>query len=146
SRRWSSRWATFLCTSHNRSCSHMSGPMINLLTAAPEMFLAIAICVVLLVDVFLPQARRHITYTLAILAVIGTASFSAYFGVGEESTAFGGSFVSDPPGTMLKMFTYLIVAVVFLYSRDYLIRAGLFSGEFFVLGLFGLLGIMVMIS
>ena len=39
-----------------------------------------------------------------------------------------------------------MVALVFLYSRDYLVRAGLFKGEFFILGLFGLLGVMVMIS
>ena len=39
-----------------------------------------------------------------------------------------------------------MVAICFLYSRDYLERAGLLRGEFFVLGLFGLLGIMVIIS
>ena len=49
-------------------------------------------------------------------------------------------------GNVLKVFAYLVVAIVFLYSRDYLVRAGLFKGEFFVLGLFGLLGVMVMIS
>jgi NADH-quinone oxidoreductase subunit N len=38
------------------------------------------------------------------------------------------------------------VGIAFLYSREYLEREGLLKGEFFVLGLFGLLGIMVMIS
>ena len=38
------------------------------------------------------------------------------------------------------MTTYVIVALVFLYSRDYLISSRLFKGEFFILGLFGLLG------
>ena len=33
-----------------------------------------------------------------------------------------------------------------LYSRDYLEREGLLKGEYFILGLFALLGIMVMIS
>src|SRR3970282_652097 len=44
------------------------------------------------------------------------------------------------------MFAYIVVGIVFLYSRDYLERSGLMKGEFFVLGLFGLLGIMIMIS
>jgi NADH-quinone oxidoreductase subunit N len=61
-------------------------------------------------------------------------------------TAFSGSFVLDPASAIMKAFACLIVGIVFLYSRDYLIRAGLFKGEFFVLALFGLLGIMVMLS
>src|SRR5690606_17261740 len=51
-----------------------------------------------------------------------------------------------PAGDVLKMFSYLIVALVFLYSRDYLEENGLFKGEFFILGLFGLLGVMILIS
>jgi len=35
---------------------------------------------------------------------------------------------------------------VFLYSRDYLKERGLFKGEFYVLGLFAVLGMMVMVS
>jgi NADH-quinone oxidoreductase subunit N len=120
--------------------------MSNASAAAPEIFLTAAICAVLVVDVFLSPQRRLWTYTLAMLALIGTAACSAYFVFDQTVLAFDGSFVLDPASTALKMFAYLIVGIVFLYSRDYLIRSGLFSGEFFVLGLFGLLGIMVMIS
>ncbi len=120
--------------------------MPNLSLAAPEIFLATAICVVLLVDVFLRQEQRHITYTLSMLALVGSAAFSAWFAVDQSATTFSESYVADPAGNALKMFAYLIVAIVFLYSRDYLKATGLYKGEFFVLGLFGLLGIMVMIS
>ena len=41
---------------------------------------------------------------------------------------------------------YGAVAVVFLYSFGYLQVRRLLKGEFFVLGLFALLGIMVLIS
>jgi NADH-quinone oxidoreductase subunit N len=80
------------------------------------------------------------------LALVGTAAFSAYFSVSEQVIAFSGSYVADPAGGVLKMFAYVVVGIVFLYSRDYLERTGLMKGEFFVLGLFGLLGIMIMIS
>ncbi|HIN93541.1 MAG TPA: NADH:ubiquinone oxidoreductase subunit N, partial [Alphaproteobacteria bacterium] len=120
--------------------------MSDLILAAPEIFLITAISVVLLVDAFLPVDRRRITYSLALLSLVGTAATTAYFSVNETVIAFSGSFVADPAGSTLKTFAYLIVAIVFLYSRDYLDRAGLFRGEFFVLGLFGLLGIMVIIS
>ena len=44
------------------------------------------------------------------------------------------------------MFAYVVTGIVFLYSRDYLAENGLLKGEFFILGLFGLLGVMIMIS
>ena len=121
-------------------------PISDLTAAAPEIFLAFAICVVLLVDVFLREEQRHITYVLSMLALVGTAALSAYFSVSEQVIAFSGSYVADPAGRVLKMFAYVVVGIVFLYSRDYLERTGLMKGEFFVLGLFGLLGIMIMIS
>src|SRR4029079_6927592 len=55
-------------------------------------------------------------------------------------------FVTDPASTVLKMFAYITLGVTFLYSREYLQNNDLLKGEFFVLGLFGLLGIMIMIS
>lgn len=120
--------------------------MTDFTIAAPEIFLALAICVVLLVDVFLRPEQRRFTYYLSVIALIGTAATSAYYSVDSELTTFYGAFVADPAGGVLKMTAYLVVFVVFLYSRDYLVESGLFKGEFFVLGLFGLLGIMVMIS
>ncbi len=114
--------------------------------AAAEIFLIGAICVVLLVDVFLTDEQRRLTFRLAILSIVGAAACSSYFAATESVTGFSGSIVADPMSDLLKMFAYLVVALVFLYSRDYLVRAGLFKGEFFILGLFGLLGIVVMIS
>jgi NADH-quinone oxidoreductase subunit N len=47
---------------------------------------------------------------------------------------------------VLKVMTLLIVAVVFVYSTDYLKRRGILKGEYYVLGLFATLGAMVLIS
>jgi len=120
--------------------------MPNLAPASAEIFLACAICVVLLVDSFIRPEQRIITFRLAMAALLGASACSFLFGVNETVTTFNDSFIADPAGNVLKMFAYLVVAVVFLYSRDYLTRADLFKGEFFVLILFGLLGIMVLIS
>ena len=114
--------------------------------AAPEMFLVCAISVILVVDVFLPPAQRRATFYLTMLALLGTALCSVYYGAGERTTLLFEGFVADPAGNALKLFAYAIVAIVFLYSRDYLEREGLLKGEYFILGLFALLGIMVMIS
>ena len=114
--------------------------------AMPEAFLVLAICVVLILDVFLRDDQRNITYVAAMLALVGAAAVTAYFRVPTSVVTFSGSFVADPASSVLKMFAYIIVGIAFLYSREYLERSGLLKGEFFVLGLFGLLGIMVMIS
>jgi NADH-quinone oxidoreductase subunit N len=119
---------------------------IDYSAAAAEIFLVSAICLLLIVDVFLREEQRSITYLLALIAIAGTAASTAIFATGERITTFSGSFVADPAGDVLKLVAYLVVAVAFLYSRDYLLRSGLFKGEYFALGLFGLLGIMVMIS
>jgi len=119
---------------------------LNYAAAAPEIFLALAICVVLLVDVFLRDDQRETTYVLAMLALIGAAGVTAWFAAGQHVVTFAGSFVTDPASSVLKMFAYVTLGITFLYSREYLQNNGLLKGEFFVLGLFGLLGVMIMIS
>ncbi|MEO8467195.1 MAG: NADH-quinone oxidoreductase subunit NuoN [Gammaproteobacteria bacterium] len=119
---------------------------MNYAAAAPEIFLGIAICVVLMVDVFLRDDQRNITYVLAMLALIGTAAVTALFPATSTIVTFSGSFVTDPASNVLKLFAYITTGVTFLYSRQYLENNGLLKGEFFVLALFGLLGIMIMIS
>ncbi|SVB88625.1 uncharacterized protein METZ01_LOCUS241479, partial [marine metagenome] len=59
---------------------------------------------------------------------------------------FAGNFIADPLSQFLKIFTIATVGVAFVYSRGYLLARELYKGEYYVLGLFALLGIMVMIS
>jgi NADH-quinone oxidoreductase subunit N len=47
---------------------------------------------------------------------------------------------------LLKLGTYAITFFVFAYSRDYLRDRGMYRGEYFVLGLLGVVGVMVMAS
>jgi NADH-quinone oxidoreductase subunit N len=119
---------------------------VDLTTAAAEIFVVAGICVVLLIDVFIKERWRAISYYLSLLTLAGAAYTTIRYGVQARSTAWSGTFVADPMGDVLKLFAYGTVAVAFLYSRDYLRRQGLFKGEYFVLGLVALLGIMVMVS
>jgi NADH-quinone oxidoreductase subunit N len=114
--------------------------------AAAEVFLLAAVCVILVVDVFLSERTRWVTYMLSLLALAGAAYMTVRYGVQTRVAAFDGMFVADPMGDVLKLFSYGTVAVSFLYSREYLQRRGLFKGEYFILGLVALLGVMVMTS
>jgi len=118
----------------------------DLAPAGAEIFVLAATCVVLLADVFWGERQRWLTYTLSLLTLAGAAVITLTHGAPGRELAFSGMFVSDPMGDVLKVFTYGAVAVSFIYSRDYLTRRGLAKGEFYVLALFAMLGIMVMIT
>lgn len=119
---------------------------LGMQAAAAEIFLVGAICAILLIDVFLSDRLRWITYVLSLLTLAGCAWMTVRYGVDERFHAFDGMFVADAMGDLLKLFSYGTVAVAFVYSREYLQRRGLFKGEYFILGLVALLGIMVMVS
>jgi NADH-quinone oxidoreductase subunit N len=119
---------------------------LGMQAAAAEIFLLCAICVVLLVDVFLSDRFRWVTYALSLLSLAGAAWVTWHYAVEGRVVAFDGTYVADPMGDVLKLFSYGTVALAFVYSREYLVRRGLFKGEYFVLGLVALLGIMVMTS
>jgi NADH-quinone oxidoreductase subunit N len=116
----------------------------NFAAASAEIYMIAAICVILLVDVFLSERNRWVTYALSLIALAGAAFVTVKNGVDGRVTAFEGSYVADPMSDVLKLFAYGTVAVAFMYSREYLQRRGLFKGEYFILGLTALLGIMVM--
>jgi NADH-quinone oxidoreductase subunit N len=83
---------------------------------------------------------------LAVVILAVTAFVTAPIADFGRTLTFNGSFVVDPLARVLKLLAIATVALVFLYSRGYLKDRGLFKGEYYVLGLFALLGIMVMIS
>jgi NADH-quinone oxidoreductase subunit N len=114
--------------------------------AAAEAFVLSALCVILVIDVFLTDRSRWLTYVLSLLTLAGAAYMTVRYGVQSRVTAFDGMYIADPMGDVLKLFSYGTVAVAFLYSREYLQRRGLFKGEYFILGLVALLGVMVMVS
>jgi NADH-quinone oxidoreductase subunit N len=127
----------------------MSGDAMTMLDLAPawaEIFVLAAACTILLVDVFLGDRHRWVTYALCMATLAGAAFLTASHAATERVSAFHGMFIADPLADVLKLFTYAMVAVSFLYSREYLVRRGLFKGEYYLLGLFGMLGVMVLIS
>ena len=114
--------------------------------AAPELFVLAAACAVLVADVYLPERHRFLTYNLAQISLVVAAVLClALFPEGRQ-VSFNGSFVSDPMSAVLKVFILLATYFVFFYSKVYLRARELFKGEYFVLGLFAVLGMMVLVS
>ncbi len=116
------------------------------LPALPEIFVLTMACVVLLADLYLTEGKRHLTYYLSLVTLMLATIVTVSVHSSVPEISFSGSFVNDSMATILKVFIYLVTAVVFVYSRDYLIERGIYKGEFFLLGLFAVLGMMIMVS
>ncbi len=118
----------------------------DVMPALPEIFILSMACIILVTDLFLNKTNRGATYmlsqaTLVIAVLITVASFST-----SPMLTFSDTFVRDGIGDVLKIAIYTATFTVFLYARDYLKDRGLFKGEFYVLGLFAVLGMMILIS
>ncbi|ACL72087.1 proton-translocating NADH-quinone oxidoreductase, chain N [Thioalkalivibrio sulfidiphilus HL-EbGr7] len=112
----------------------------------PELFVLGMACAILVIDLFVPQSRRDITYGLSQFTLIGAAILTIALASPETRFTFNDTFIADGLSDLLKVAVYLITAVVFLYSRPYLQDRDIYKGEYYVLGLFGVLGMMIMIS
>jgi NADH-quinone oxidoreductase subunit N len=119
---------------------------MNFITAAPEMTLLGLICVVLIADLFVDKEHRILTYWMAMASLAVTLWVLMATAPEGRTEVFSGSYVSDGFSQALKIAVAGFVAVAFVYARDYLRANDLHKGEFYVLGLFGLLGMMIMIS
>jgi NADH-quinone oxidoreductase subunit N len=116
------------------------------LLAMPEIYLATAICVVLLFDLFFAGRNPGRTGVFSIAVLLVGAVLSWYFAPTESTRILHGLYVADPLASLLKIATFLGGAVALTYSRAYLDRKGLQKGEFHVLVLSALLGILVLTS
>jgi len=128
----------------------MDQTLINAASLAPavaEIWLVLAICVLLLVEVFAGTKRPGLTGTLTLLAlVIGAALTVRYGQVPHRVLLFDRTYVADELGVVLKLAGFLFVAVALLYSRDYLENRNIQRGEYYVLALTALLGVFVLVS
>src|ERR1700676_2384138 len=114
--------------------------------ATPEIYLGLAACAILMLDLLLNDAQRRWTGVLAVISLVITAMLVAVQPVTVKFVGLGGLFEMDRMAQVLKVVTLLTVAVVFVYSTDYLQRRAILKGEYYVLGLFAALGAMVLTS
>ncbi|RJF98804.1 NADH-quinone oxidoreductase subunit NuoN [Noviherbaspirillum saxi] len=123
---------------------------VNLVPVYPEIFLLIATSAILLIDMFLSDAKRNITYALTIGALLVCIGLNVADYSNPTTYTFNNMFVSDPMSNLLKIFCYIAVGMTLIYSRQYATDRGMLGttvgGEFYVLALFSVLGQMVMIS
>jgi len=112
--------------------------------AYPEIFLLCMAGAVLLLDLFFGHKFKGLAYVVSILSLVVTIVL--VLGSSSQATTFNGMFVRDLMGDILKTGVMAFTLMVFVYSRLYQKDRGIFKGEYFVLALTAVLGMMIMIS
>ncbi len=116
--------------------------------AMPELFVLCMASLILLVDVFLPERARIITYVLVQLTLIGSFLLSAaeYRDQVEPIITFSGHYILDKLAVLTKLFLLVASFFAFIYARHYTKEHHIARGEYYILGLFAVLGMQIMAS
>jgi len=119
---------------------------VQLQELLPEIIVSLMACAILVFD----QTRLNripnlsLMLTLATLAVVCLLTGAQVYQ--ESVIVMDGMFVDDGFSNLSKFMISLIAIVVFAYSKAYSVDRGVNRTEYYVLGLFGVLGMMVMVS
>ncbi len=121
--------------------------MQNTYLILPDALLMAAVVVAWLNDLFFGEEGRKTTYGIAVLSSLAAAVWYAVNALdGHSQLFFSNMYVVDPFANVMKAFVSVGYAASIVYSRKYIEDRELFRGDFYLLGMFALLGQLVMIS
>ncbi len=120
--------------------------MLNLTPALPEIFLLTMACVVLLADVYKPAGQTMISWWLAQISLLVTLFIVLAVQTDGPTLLFNGVYVTDAVSVIMKVAILAVSMVAFVYSLEYQRAREQIQGEYYVLGLFAILGMLIMVS
>src|SRR4029079_3824583 len=128
--------------------SVFSAPTIDWHALAPEIIIVIGINLVLGIDLMIEESKKGAIATVAgfvmLAALVPVVTLAV---VGDDSRSmFDGRYVVDNYALILKALFLLIAYVVILMSQTELEEGGYYQGEFYVLMLCSVLGMVMMAS
>lgn len=124
----------------------MNPLLTNIHMALPEIIILITASIALLGDLFLRSRIPAIAFYCASLGLV-LAGVVSFLYLGEYPVVlFHGLFISDDMAQLMKLFIYATVFLSFFYARQYLAAHEMPSGDYYVMGLFSMLGMMTLVS
>ncbi|WP_394939717.1 NADH-quinone oxidoreductase subunit N [uncultured Ilumatobacter sp.] len=123
-------------------------PTIDWHAIAPELVLVAGINIVLLIDLNISESKKWIMATLTGFVMLAALiPVVTLFVIGDDSRSmFGGRYVIDEYALIMKAFFLLVAYVVILMSQTELEEGGYYQGEFYVLMMCSVLGMVMMTS
>jgi NADH-quinone oxidoreductase subunit N len=110
----------------------------------PALVLSGWACALMLIDLLIPPDRKWLTGWLALAGVIGAALSLLPWPSAGYLAAFSGMIVADGYSLFLNLVFLFSAAIAILLALNYLPRINLEQGEFYVLLLFTVTGMMLM--
>lgn len=126
-----------------------TAPTIDWHAIAPELVLVAGINLVLLIDLWLDESKKWAMATLTGFVMLGAVIpvvTLAVLGGDVRDAIFDGRYVVDEYALILKALFLLVGYVVVLLSQNELEEGGYYQGEFYVLLLVSVLGMVMMAS
>ncbi|HEY6233351.1 MAG TPA: NADH-quinone oxidoreductase subunit N, partial [Pyrinomonadaceae bacterium] len=123
-------------------------PDINLTLIAPELIVAIAGVIIMMVDAFGPRGQRWLTGSLSLIALVAAAVASIWLWTGwvGPRTAFNGMIVLDELRLSFTLIFIVVAILTVLISNVWIEAEKLPAGEYHSLLLFATSGMMLMAS
>jgi NADH-quinone oxidoreductase subunit N len=128
--------------------SEWTAPTIDWHAVAPEIILAIGVNLVLFIDLWLAESRKWMMATLTgvVLLVAFLPVVTLTVSDDDVRSLFDGRYVVDQYSLVLKGLFLIAAYVVVLMSQTELEEGGYYQGEFYVLLLCSVIGMVMMTS
>jgi NADH-quinone oxidoreductase subunit N len=120
--------------------------LVDLLPLIPELTLFLTLVVAMLTDLFVPSNRRNdvlVSVSLGGIVLTMLAELQLY---GAGYTGFYGTVVADDYSILMELVYLLIGLMTILLSRHYITENDMNFGEYYILLLSALIGMMLMSS
>jgi NADH-quinone oxidoreductase subunit N len=124
----------------------MTALLENLHLALPEMIVLATACLALLADLFLRDRCKEISFIISCIGLLSAICINALYIGSFKTVLLNGLFISDDVSHLMKIFIYITVLLSFIYSRHYIDERKMPEGDYYVLGLFSTLGMMILVS
>ncbi|MEX3957172.1 NADH-quinone oxidoreductase subunit NuoN [Trinickia sp. EG282A] len=112
----------------------------------PDALIMVAAVVAWLNETFVGDSGRRVTYLIGVLSSLVAGIWFATLIVTPQQYFFSHMYVVDGFASAMKAVVSIGYAITMIYSRKYLEDRDLFRGDYVLLGMFALLGQLVMIS
>jgi NADH-quinone oxidoreductase subunit N len=122
----------------------LSESIANLKVIYPTVILVIWACVVLIADLFIPKGRKGITALLSAAGFAGALGVTLAYAGQEMKPAFNGMVVADGFSTFLNVLFLASGLLGIALAYGYLKRVNIERGEYYVLMMFSVSGMLLM--
>ncbi len=119
--------------------------MINYLFIFPEIILTSSLSIIIIIDLFLSSKNKHLSYYL-IQILLFSLIYLIYSNIQFLSSNVSTIYDTNIFSNLFKIFILFSLIIIFYYTYYFLKNFNLYQTEYFLISLFGVLGMMIMIS